>query len=109
MNYRLLAAAALFVPALAAAQTAPRLRSGRLSRARPDLGSDAFEGRGPATRARDQDGRLHHRADARGRAAARRRLVNGKRGWTQAVPLAQVGHRRHAAADARPSTASASR
>ena len=50
MNYRLLAAAALIVPALAAAQTAPGLDPARLRAHVQTLGSDAFEGRGPATR-----------------------------------------------------------
>jgi Zn-dependent M28 family amino/carboxypeptidase len=87
MKYRLLTAAALIVPALATAQPAPRLDAAKLRAHVQTLGSDAFEGRGPATRA---EVKTVDYLIAQLRAAGVSpggSVVNGKRGWTQDVPL----------------------
>src|SRR6476619_7839699 len=87
MNYRLLAAAAPIVPALAAAQTAPGLDPARLRAHVQTLGSDAFEGRGPATRAETKTvDYLIAQLRAAG-VSPGGSVVNGKRVWTQEVPL----------------------
>jgi Zn-dependent M28 family amino/carboxypeptidase len=87
MNYRLLTAAALIVPAIAVAQPAPKLDAARLRSHVQTLGSDAFEGRGPTTRA---EAKTVDYLIAQLRAAGVSpggSIVDGKRGWTQDVPL----------------------
>ena len=87
MKYRLLTAAALIVPAIATAQPAPTLDAARLRSHVQTLGSDAFEGRGPTTRAEAKTvDYLIAQLRAAG-VAPGGSVVNGKRGWTQDVPL----------------------
>ena len=87
MKHRLLTAAALFIPAIASAQSAPRLDPARLRTHVQTLGSDAFEGRGPATRAETKTvDYLIAQLRAAG-VSPGGSVVNGKRGWTQDVPL----------------------
>ena len=87
MKYRLLITAALIVPAIAFAQPAPRLDAAKLRSHVQILGSDAFEGRGPTTRAEAKTvdyliAQLREAGVSPGGS-----LVDGKRGWTQDVPL----------------------
>jgi len=82
----LLVSAAALLPAPLAAQTA-NFDPARLSRHVQTLGSDAYEGRGPATRAETKTvnyliGQLRAAGVSPGG-----QLVGGKRTWTQDVPL----------------------
>ena len=87
MKYRFLTAAALIVPAIALAQPAPRLDAAKLRAHVQTLGSDAFEGRGPATRAETKTvDYLIAQLKAAG-VQPGGSVVDGKRGWTQDVPL----------------------
>ena len=85
---RLLACAlALSLPLAAVALDAPRFDPARLSAEVRTLSSDAFQGRGPATPAEQKTidylvGELKAAGVQPGGD-----LVDGKRGWTQAVPL----------------------
>ena len=73
----------------AVAQTA-QFDPARLSQHVQTLGSDAFEGRAPGDRRRDQDRRLSVATSSpRPGLQPGGDLVNGQRGWTQAVPLLQ--------------------
>ena len=87
MKHRLLTAAALFVPALAAAQPAPTFDPARLSRHVQTLSSDAYEGRGPATRGETMTVDYLIKELRAAGVEPGGELVNGKRQWTQAVPL----------------------
>ncbi len=81
-------ALALAAPVYAAAQTAS-FDPARLSQHVQTLGSDAFEGRGPATRAETKTvNYLIEQFSAAGLQPGGE-VVNGKRGWTQTVPLLQ--------------------
>jgi Zn-dependent M28 family amino/carboxypeptidase len=92
MKFRLLTAAALIVPAIAIAQPAPTLDAARLRSHVQTLGSDAFEGRGPTTRAEAKTvDYLIAQLRAAG-VAPGGSVVNGKRGWTQDVPLLKSDH-----------------
>ena len=87
MKHRLLTAAALFIPAIAAAQAAPRFDAARMARDVQTLSSDAFEGRGPATRGEKMTIDYLVRELRAAGVQPGGDPVNGKRGWTQAVPL----------------------
>ena len=87
MKHRLLTAAALFIPAIASAQSGPRFDQTRLSRHIQTLSSDAFEGRAPATRGEKMTIDYLVRELRAAGVQPGGDLVNGKRGWTQAVPL----------------------
>ena len=87
MKHRLLTAAALVIPALAAAQAAPRFDAARMARDVQTLSSDAFEGRGPATRGEKMTIDYLVRELRAAGVQPGGDPVNGKRGWTQAVPL----------------------
>ncbi|MEO7257479.1 MAG: M28 family peptidase, partial [Sphingomicrobium sp.] len=85
--YFLAASALALVAGQATAQSAPAFDPARLSRHVQTLGSDAFEGRGPATRAETRT--VAYLID-QFRAAGLQpggAIVNGKRQWTQPVPL----------------------
>ena len=87
MKHRLLTAAALFIPAIATAQAGPGLDAGRIRTDVQTLGSDAFEGRAPTTRAETKTvNYLIAQLKAAG-VSPGGSIVNGKRGWTQDVPL----------------------
>ena len=87
MKHRLLTAAALFIPAIATAQQGPGLDAARLRTDVQTLGSDAFEGRGPTTRAETKTvNYLINQLKAAG-VSPGGSIVNGRRGWTQDVPL----------------------
>lgn len=91
MKILLLAGAALFAPAIAAAATPaapPRFDAARISGDIRTLSSDAFEGRGPATRAEGKTvAFIVERMKAAGLEPGGSPLANGTRGWTQDVPL----------------------
>ena len=91
MKHRLLTAAALIVPAMASAQPG-QLDAARLRAHVQTLGSDAYRRPRADDAGRDQDGRLFDRAIARRGGLARGSVVNGKRGWTQDVPLLKSDH-----------------
>jgi Zn-dependent M28 family amino/carboxypeptidase len=83
---RLLAATAILLTAPLAAQS-PMFDAARLSQHVQTLGSDAYEGRAPATRAEQK---TVDYLIAQFKAAGLQpggAVVNGKRGWTQPVPL----------------------
>ena len=86
------AAAVLAVPAISA--TTGEFSAQRLSDIDKTISSDAFEGRGPATRAETKT--IDYIADQFNAAGLQPAgdMVNGKRGWTQNVPLLQVGNHR---------------
>jgi Zn-dependent M28 family amino/carboxypeptidase len=86
MKYRLLTAAALIVPAIASAQPA-KFDQAKLSRHVQTLSSDAFEGRGPATRGEKMSIDYIVRELKGAGVQPGGDIVGGKRGWTQAVPL----------------------
>ena len=87
MKHRLLTAAALFIPALATAQTPPKFDRARIARHVQTLSSDAFEGRGPATRGEKMTIDYLVRELSAAGVEPGGDLVGGKRQWTQAVPL----------------------
>ena len=92
MKYRLLTAAALIVPALAAAQPVAQMDATRLRTHVRTLGSDAFEGRGPTTRAETKTvDYLIAQLRAAG-VSPGGSIVDGKRSWTQDVPLLKSDH-----------------
>jgi Zn-dependent M28 family amino/carboxypeptidase len=92
MKYRLLTAAALVIPAVALAQGGLRLDAARLRAHVQTLGSDAFEGRGPTTRAETKTvNYLIAQLKAAG-VSPGGTMVNGRRGWTQDVPLLKSEH-----------------
>ena len=83
---RFLAATAILLAAPLAAQS-PMFDTARLSQHVQTLGSDAYEGRAPATRAEQK---TVDYLIAQFKAAGLQpggAVVNGKRGWTQPVPL----------------------
>jgi Zn-dependent M28 family amino/carboxypeptidase len=83
---RFLAATAILLAAPLAAQS-PMFDTARLSQHVQTLGSDAYEGRAPATRA---ETKTVDYLIAQFKAAGLQpggAVVNGKRGWTQPVPL----------------------
>ncbi len=94
MKHRLLTTAALFgpaaallAPAIALAQPQPRFDPALLSRHVQILSSDAYEGRGPATRG---ETKTVDYLVAQFRSAGLQpggEIVDGKRAWTQRVPL----------------------
>lgn len=85
MKYRLLSAAAMFIPAIAGAQTG--LDPARLRAHVETLSSDAYEGRGPTTRAETKTVAYLIKQLREAGVAPGGTVVNGKRGWTQDVPL----------------------
>ena len=84
----LLAATAIILAAPLAAQS-PMFDTGRLSQHVQTLGSDAFEGRGVATRAETKT--VNYLVDQFKAAGLQPggAIVDGKRGWIQPVPLLQ--------------------
>ena len=83
-----LAASALaLVAAPLAAQSAGQFSTARLARHIQTLGSDAYEGRGPATRAEKKTVDYLIREFHAAGLSPGGDIVNGKRQWTQAVPL----------------------
>ena len=87
MKRMLAGAIALSLPLLVSAAELPQFDAQRLSRAVKILSSDAFEGRGPAT---DGETRTLEYVIARMKEAGLQPggdLKDGKRLWTQAVPL----------------------
>src|SRR3954451_8763005 len=87
-TFRLFAASAMALAAvpLAAASTGS-FSPARLSQHVQTLGSDAFEGRAPATRAETKTIAYLSQQFAAAGLQPGGDLVNGKRQWTQAVPL----------------------
>ena len=84
----LFAASALALVAVpVAAQSTAQFDPARLARHIQTLGSDAFEGRGPATRAETKTVDYLIREFRAAGLSPGGELVNGKRQWTQAVPL----------------------
>jgi Zn-dependent M28 family amino/carboxypeptidase len=84
----LLAASALALAAAPlAAQSAGQFSTARLARHIQILGSDAYEGRGPATRAEKKTVDYLIREFKAAGLTPGGDVVNGKRQWTQAVPL----------------------
>jgi Zn-dependent M28 family amino/carboxypeptidase len=71
----------------AAAQSATKFDPARLSRHVQTLASDAYEGRGPATRAETRTVDYLIRQFRAAGLSPGGEMVNGKRQWTQAVPL----------------------
>ena len=89
MKLKFLLGASALVLAASASVAAPQVQfdPARLSAIDKELGSDAFEGRGPATRAETKTvNYIIEKFKAAG-VQPGGDLVNGKRGWTQAVPL----------------------
>src|SRR5258705_715264 len=87
-TFRLLAATALVLTAVPlAAQSTATFSPQRLAQHVQTLGSDAFEGRAPATAGETKT--ITYLSDQFARAGLQPGgdLVNGKRQWTQAVPL----------------------
>jgi Zn-dependent M28 family amino/carboxypeptidase len=89
-KFRWLAATAIAAAAAPlAAQSVPSFDASRMSRHVQTLGSDAFEGRGPATRGETKTvDYIVSQFNAAGLKPGGD-LVNGRRSWTQAVPLLQ--------------------
>ncbi len=84
----LCAASALALVAVPlAAQGSPGFDPARLSRHVQTLGADAYEGRGPATRAETKTVDYLVRQFRAAGLKPGGDLINGKRRWTQAVPL----------------------
>ncbi len=86
-HHLLITAAALIFPATAIAQSQPRFDPALLSRHVQTLSSDAYEGRGPATRG---ETKTVEYLIAQFRAAGLKpggEISGGQRGWTQRVPL----------------------
>ena len=99
---RWLAASAIALLATAAAAQTGGFSVKRLSDIDRTISSDAFEGRGPATRAETKT--INYIADQFSAVGLQPGgdIVNGQRSWFQAVPLLQVGHRRQPAIRAQP-------
>ena len=90
MKRLLLATALVAAPMLAHAADAPRIDPARLSAHIKVLSSDAFEGRGPATEGEKKAvGYIVDQMKAIGLAPAGDVQKDGKRAWTQNVPLAR--------------------
>lgn len=90
MKRLLLATALLAAPMLAHAADAPKIDPARLSAHIKVLSSDAFEGRGPATEGEKKAvGYIVDQMQAIGLSPAGDVQKNGKRAWTQDVPLAR--------------------
>jgi len=83
----LFAASALLISASALAQSDPAFDRARLARHVETLSSDAFEGRGPATPGETRTVAYLIREFAAAGLSPGGDVVNGKRKWTQAVPL----------------------
>jgi Zn-dependent M28 family amino/carboxypeptidase len=85
--FRWFGAAAIALAVPLAAQSTTTFSPQRLSQHVQTLGSDAFEGRAPATRAETRT--IAYLSDQFAKAGLQPGgdLVNGKRQWTQAVPL----------------------
>ena len=85
----LLAATAIFLAAAPLAAQSPMFDTNRLSQHVQTLGSDAFEGRGVATRAETKT--VNYLVDQFKAAGLQPggAVVDGKRGWIQPVPLLQ--------------------
>ena len=88
-TFRLLAASAIALTAAAPILAAPAsgISAQRLSDVDKYISSDAFEGRGPATRAETKTIDYIVAAISADRPSAGRRHHNGQRNWTQHVPL----------------------
>ncbi|MFL5298108.1 MAG: M28 family metallopeptidase [Phenylobacterium sp.] len=90
MKNLLLAGAAALILALPALAAEPKIEPARLSEHIKVLASDAFEGRGPATRAETKTVAYISKQFAEaGLQPGGDKLKSGKRAWTQDVPLAQ--------------------
>jgi len=88
MKFRWLTASALALAAVPlAAQHTATFSSQRLAQHVKTLGSDAFEGRGPATEGETKSVAYISQQFAAAGLQPGGDLVNGKRQWTQAVPL----------------------
>ena len=87
MKHRLLTAAALFVPAVAWRRPSPRSTARGWRGTSRRSSSDAFEGRGPATRGETMTVDYLVKELRAAGVQPGGDLVNGKRQWTQAVPL----------------------
>ena len=87
-TFRLFAATAIALAAVPlAAQSTATFSPQRLAQHVKMLGSDAFEGRGPATRGETRTVAYLEQQFAAAGLKPGGDLVNGKRQWTQAVPL----------------------
>jgi Zn-dependent M28 family amino/carboxypeptidase len=86
-TFRLLAATALALSVPLAAQSTATFSTQRLAQHVRTLGSDAFEGRGPATAGETKTIAYLSQQFAAAGLQPGGDLVNGKRQWTQAVPL----------------------
>ena len=93
-RHHLLAAGALFALAAVplAAQSAPAFDAGRLSRHVQVLGSDAYEGRAPATKGEQMTVAYLIREFRAAGLQPGGDMKNGRRQWTQAVPLLKSDH-----------------
>src|SRR3954464_6847350 len=88
-KHTLACAIALSLPLLASAAEAPKFDAKRLSEEVKTLSSDAFEGRGPATPGETKTvAYVIEQMKAAGLQPGGD-LKDGKRAWTQAVPLAR--------------------
>ena len=87
MKKLLLGTVFLTFPLAAFAQAAPQFDNSRLARHIQTLSSDAFEGRGPATPGELKTVQYIAREFAAAGLSPGGDLKNGKRDWTQAVPL----------------------
>ncbi|HXG99754.1 MAG TPA: M28 family metallopeptidase [Sphingomicrobium sp.] len=84
---KILLCVAVSLPAIAVAQAGPTFDKARLAKHVEILSSDAFEGRGPATPGETKTVAYLVRQFAAAGLAPGGDVRNGKRGWTQAVPL----------------------
>jgi len=87
MKHRLLTAAALFIPAIASAQTRPVFDPARLSRHVQTLSADSFQGRAPATPGETMTVDYLSRQFQASGLQPGGEVINGQRQWTQRVPL----------------------
>jgi Zn-dependent M28 family amino/carboxypeptidase len=86
-TFHWISAAALALAAPIAAQSTATFSPERLAQHVKTLGSDAFEGRGPATEGETKTIAYITQQFAAAGLKPGGDMVNGKRGWTQAVPL----------------------
>ena len=92
-TFRWLAGTAIALTAVPlAAQQAPSFDAARISRHVQTLGSDAYEGRAPATRGEQMTVEYISKAFQEAGLQPGGELVNGQRQWTQRVPLLKSNH-----------------
>jgi Zn-dependent M28 family amino/carboxypeptidase len=91
-RYHWLAASALALAASPASSQTPSFSTQRLSQHVQTLGSDAYEGRAPATRAETKTVEYLIRAFQAAGLQPGGEVVNGQRQWTQRVPLLKSVH-----------------